>query len=856
MPDLRQECKDTIKGALGRDLTPAESKGIIPALRSQMAEMRRADPSGYSAMTLDEIVAEAAARVTENLKNEAAQRKYRARLAIVQAEKNQTKYKNLADKGLYGYRAVAWILQDTYKKITGVRQQYFSQMAAELRAALNPKFFGLIEDRANALALVKELRGEDSGNPVAKKAAPVISKVFSEMRTRFNRAGGNIGLLADWALPQSHDADKIVKAANRISRNRFTRYTPAQNMEAWVNFISDKLDRSRYISEETGELLNDEEFHTMLQKVYTTLVTDGNGDQFGSRVIGQGARSRANKYGQHRALHFKSAEAYIEYETKFGTGSVMQTITSRINSMSKDIALLESLGPNPTNTYRTLHQIAGQDLERARATDTLWARRWKYRDANGALGVSTEAMWQVLSGEANRPAGTGLMASIGQGARNLQVAGKLGGAVISSLSDLGSYYVTLEVNGISPLKAPFSLITSFSRADREFAARAGLLADNVCAGASRWYDENVGSGLTGVLADATIRMSLLGAWTNLIRQTFSLNYMAATGKLAKSKAWDELSTYDRARLERGGMTEQSWNLLRLAKPEKHRGVDVLTRDAIEKISDADLEANGFTRAQRDKVISDYLSMVSDESYMASLEPDLATRAGASRGKQAGTVDGEFWRSLMLFKSFPFAMLTRHWSRGSDLWMSGNKGGAMLYGASIVASTTLFGALSLQAANLLAGRDMQDSTTADFWMNAMMKGGGLGIFGDMLYNGVFGENAYGSPNVLSFLGPVAGSAFDTWDVAMSMRDAAMYDKDTKWGQKALRLVRGNTPFANVWWIKHALDHAVMNDVNEMLSPGYNRRQRNRAMRQYGQDYWWPQQQMFPERAPRMADQPRR
>lgn len=856
MPDLRQECKDTIKGALGRDLTPKESKGIIPALRSQMAEMRRADPSGYSAMTLDEIVAEAAARVTENLKNEAAQRKYRARLAIVQAEKNQTKYKNLADKGLYGYRAVAWILQDTYKKITGVRQQYFSQMAAELRAALNPKFFGLIEDRANALALVKELRGEDSGNPVAKQAAAVASKVFSELRTRFNRAGGNIGLLADWALPQSHDADKIVKAANRLSGNRFTRYTPAQNMEAWVNFISDKLDRSRYISEETGELLNDEEFHTMLQKVYGTLVTDGNGDQFGSRVIGPGSKSRANKYGQHRALHFKSAEAYIEYETKFGTGSVMQTITSRINSMSKDIALLESLGPNPTNTYRTLHQIAGQDLERARATDTLWDRRWKYRDVNGALGVSTEAMWKVLSGEAARPAGTGLVAVVGQGVRNLQVAGKLGSALISSFSDIGSYYVTLAVNGINPLNASFSLITAFSRSDREFAARAGFLADDVCAGLGRWYDENVGSGLTGVLADATIRMSLLGAWTNGIRRAFALNYMAATGKLAKSKAWKELSAYDRARLERGGMTEQSWNLLRLAKSENYKGVNVLTRDAIEKISDVDLAANGFTRAQRDKVVSDYLSMVSDESYMASLEPDLATRAGANRGAQAGTVTGEFWRSLMLFKSFPFAMLTRHWSRGSDLWMSGNKGGAMLYGASIVASTTLFGALSLQAANILAGRDMQDMTTADFWGNAAMKGGGLGVFGDILYNGVFGENAYGSPNVLSFMGPVAGSAFDAWDVAMSMRDAAMYDKDTKWEQKALRLVRGNTPFANVWWIKHALDHAVMNNVNEMLSPGYNRRQRNRAMRLYGQDYWWPQQQMFPERAPRMADQPRR
>ena len=145
--------------------------------------------------------------------------------------------------------------------------------------------------------------------------------------------------------------------------------------------------------------------------------------------------------------------------------------------------------------------------------------------------------------------------------------------------------------------------------------------------------------------------------------------------------------------------------------------------------------------------------------------------------------------------------------------------------------------------------------AKFWGNAMMKGGGLGVFGDMLYNGVFAESSYGSPNVLNFLGPVAGSVFDTWDVAMSMRNAALYDKETKWEQKALRLVRGNTPFMNIWYGKMVLDHAVFNDINEMLSPGYLRRQRERARKTQGQGYFWRQDELLPRRLPGMANAPR-
>ena len=181
---------------------------------------------------------------------------------------------------------------------------------------------------------------------------------------------------------------------------------------------------------------------------------------------------------------------------------------------------------------------------------------------------------------------------------------------------------------------------------------------------------------------------------------------------------------------------------------------------------------------------------------------------------------------------------------------GHKIGAVAYGA----TTTLMGALSLAAVDLMAGRDVKDMTEPKFWGNAIMKGGGLGVFGDMLYNGIFEEGAYGSPNVVNFLGPIAGTAIDTWDLAWATFGAATFDEDTKPGAKALRLIRGNTPFVNIWYVKNVLDHAVFNDLNEFLSPGYLRRQEQRARRTQGQSYWWNPRKMTPSRMPRMATMP--
>jgi hypothetical protein len=73
------------------------------------------------------------------------------------------------------------------------------------------------------------------------------------------------------------------------------------------------------------------------------------------------------------------------------------------------------------------------------------------------------------------------------------------------------------------------------------------------------------------------------------------------------------------------------------------------------------------RARRD-LRTDVMSMFTDETGYAILEPDAKNRAVMYQGQRPGTPLGEMLRVMMQFKSFPVAYLQRivggrRWVRG-------------------------------------------------------------------------------------------------------------------------------------------------------------------------------------------------
>src|SRR5690606_22103783 len=178
-------------------------------------------------------------------------------------------------------------------------------------------------------------------------------------------------------------------------------------------------------------------------------------------------------------------------------------------------------------------------------------------------------------------------------------------------------------------------------------------------------------------------------------------------------------------------------------------------------------------------------------------------------------------------------------------------GKIAYSVAMMASLQLFGAVALQLKDIAAGKDPRDMTTGKFWAAAAAQGGGLGIFGDILYTGMGGNARGGQANWTSLAGPVFGTMMDAADLTLGNAARAAEGKEVHFGADLLRFAKSNTPFVNLWYLRAAVDHMLLHELQEELSPGYLRRMKKRARKEFGQEYYWQPGESAPDRAPNLA-----
>lgn len=851
---LKPECERQVSAVLGRPITESESQDLVASVKNYYLQNRQAHPN----MSRDQVVSEAAKQYAQRIQQDAARKAFNAKRQALAIYQNRLTYQSMRTNGDSANQAARGILNRVDKYKVGVEQEAKSRLVDFLEKT-SPTFLGLCENKKLITDLVHEIAGDDTGNPVAKSAAKAWIDTVESLRERFNAAGGDIGKLEDWLFPQTHDRYKITNAARRLAGGELKqagltikdtvthkKYNPNQNRDAWIDFVWDKLDSSKYLDDDLKPL-SDDAMRALLSDVFETIRTNGaNKENVGKVTAGRG-KSKANTRQEHRTLMFKDAQARLDYNEVFGSNpSVMGTMMEHIGSMSRDIALMEMMGPSPTNTYNTLKRMAQID------TDQQTSSTGKIRSADNSL---LDAMWANLTGTAN-VVESGFIASIGQGARNLQVAGKLGSAFITSFTDVATYFHTARVNRMPFARSAMLLVKSLNpadKSDKRFAARAGIIGDELNSAASRFIEGNLGNGVTGKLADLTMRLSLLSQWTDAVRRAQSLNTMATFAEATKHN-WNDIDGWMRYRLEEFGVSEDVWKALQKCKPEELNGSHFLTINSIKNAASKNGDIDGLNV---NKLVSTYLSFVMDDSFMASLQPDLMTRSITNWGKSRGTVAGEFIRSIFLFKSFPIAMFTRHLQRSKDLYryklQTDGKAAAVWsrvgYMSSLVVSTTLVAYVANMFKDLINGSDVKDPTTLDAFKRAFTAGGGMGFIGDILVSGM-DDYKYGHPALMNMAGPVLSTAMDAYTIFDKYKD----NKDI--GANVLRIVKGNLPVVNLWYTKQLLNHAVFNQIQEMMNPGYHRRIEQKIRKNQGVGYWWKPTDMLPYRMPEIGTEPRR
>jgi hypothetical protein len=178
---------------------------------------------------------------------------------------------------------------------------------------------------------------------------------------------------------------------------------------------------------------------------------------------------------------------------------------------------------------------------------------------------------------------------------------------------------------------------------------------------------------------------------------------------------------------------------------------------------------------------------------------------------------------------------------------------MLVLSAMFVGMTLFGGISLQMKALRDGKDPMSMDPTDdkglkFWTQAALQGGGLGHIGNLLLNAPEERGSRGWEGTLGILGPVAGSAGGLLDLTQGNLAELAQGKDTHFGAEALRYAKGHAPLVNLWQGKTAIDRAILNDAQEMLSPGYLARIKARARKDWNTEYWWEPGEGLPDRAP--------
>lgn len=812
---MKVECMKEVETAIGRPLGKGEAARIEERLLSNLRELARTDENFRSMSQAERLQAAAKLSLERDIEKaqKAAQRRDSNLLA--QARESSHQAERAAELGgdTPNHSALFERLRQLDSYIAGVKNELFSHLVDAIHAAA-PRFFGLVENATAVEKFIREVHGEDTGDAPAKKAAKAYLDTMEEIRNRENAAGADIGKIDYAYLPQPHDTGAIVKAGK----------------DAWVGKVLPMMDRDRFVKPD-GARMDDAELTAFLGEAYDTLSTEG----LARGEPGAGGRgSRASRSDDaHRVLHFKDADSYLAYIREFGKGSPFEAIHNHVNAHAKNIAMMEAFGANPNATYQLLRQRA--EIEDSKAAGKPVRGVTQYF-------ATPDMIWETLNGTTSTPVNP-RGAAIGRSIRNWISAGKLQGIMLASINDAPMWLATAKYNGIPlgrALREFFSAVSSGKVVDD--GARLGLAIESMTGEMQTWHADNMRQDWWngGKVANATMKLGLVESWTQRLRAGLGLMLQDHLAGL-KETNWGDLSKFDRERMQRGGVSARDWEIWQAAKPEDIRGRKLLTANAIRDVE-------GFTDAEINHAVGQMLGFIDNEAKTAVLAPDVVTRATITQGARAGTFGGELGRSVMLFKSFPLAMVLRNIDRIRSIPTAQ---GRIAYSMALLTSLTLMGALSLELKDLVSGRNPRDATTPKFWGAAFAQGGGLGIFGDVLYTGLGGNSRAGNPNWTNLGGPVLGTGADFLNLTLGNIGEAMQGKTTHAGAEALRFVRSNTPFLNLWYLKAAVDHIGFNDLQESLSPGYLARQRAAARRDWGTTYWWEPNKNEPSQFPELA-----
>lgn len=881
---MRDQCIRRVEKALGREITAGEARNIDSRFQKALVQLARRDPAAWRVKAAIDRAQDAANAVADELIKSIELKKRRMAMTIQAAAKLQG---YLDQQVLNGHdrsrsESLVRIMTGKYdgrnnlKSVEELSNGYFSDAIgrlSEATEAITPNFLdGFLArirgDRSLEKALVDALHGNRNNpdvTPEVQKVAAAFQSVMEELRLQLNNFGGEVGKLKDY-MPHSW-SERLA-----VQRGR----------EAFVDDFMKWVDRSVYVDAD-GRRFTDEEMRVFLEKSWESIALGG---ALKDREPTFGGQMKAKRHSAHRQLHLR-ADAAWEALSTYSEKNTLDAMFDKIRQMTRDVALVEALGPNPDAMFQTLRAYAEKHDAASAAIAISQAgtekERLKASLQNKVILSQRELaqkIYDYIAGNDPLPVNPKIAAAFNI-ARSQQVAAKLGSAVLTATSDIVQLHRTALQNGLNPLQVALNSNLVWLRRSRKYLRRLGLMTDAVIGHSQRFAADNLtGEGLwagrANKMATAVLQASGLTFVTDARRIGFTITMSDALGSMTRrAQKISDLSPKDQLVLRRLSVTQADWDVWRKAKLDSWGGNGkLLTAEGIRNIEELDDQTKLSAAAK-------LVGILHKEQDFAVLTPGARERVQLAVGRK-GTVSGELFRSLTLFKSYPWTymqrvMLERSRYAEDDAVTQALRGAVgssaigrktvnaaarVGYVAGLAIAMTAVQAVVMWVKDLIAGKDPRsynvmandphDAAIArSNVMRAWMAAGGLGVYGDYLFQ----ETRDGPDNTMleTTAGPLIGSAVGALRLVQGnlVQKTINPEKDSNFGSEAIGFARANMPGANLWYTKALTDRFIWNKLVEQVDPGYYDKAIRRQERIFGTTYWWEPDEAAPERAPELS-----
>ena len=449
----------------------------------------------------------------------------------------------------------------------------------------------------------------------------------------------------------------------------------------WIQFIKSHLDLEKTFAEN----LSNDEVDQRLDAIFNNITT-GKSEIFTRSVISNDRQAVERQ--AHLFFYWTDHESFLNYSREYGKGNLFQALIGDLNSSANRIGTAELMGDAPLSIYNDLRKIQQEKTPKG----PLWYQ--------GTDNILKEAMQQ------NQAAVSPTLGALGANIRSLGAIARLPTIALRSLPDAAYIASFAQRWGNAYFKSLAYTLShtfdSFANEERKFIGKQfKLLVDSHLGYMVRFADLSNGTELIHKVTTGFFRANLLESFDKGNRH--SLMHVIAKGLYhQRHQSWQNLNSVTRFQLEKYGLEEKEWDLLRSKNQQ-----GLFTTANVDAVTDEELKRlYGHSKPyyeMRNDLYRKVFSIFSMAADNAVLMPDNFTKAFMYYGTRPGTVTGEVLRMVMQFKGFAINFADKVLIQGYQ--DARNTQMRCRWGLSLVAGTLPLSYLANYFDNLAHGKSM-------------------------------------------------------------------------------------------------------------------------------------------------------